>query len=286
MKIKVCIPHYFSKSFDKEFYKSKGLIHGSLDGNVEKRKKSFDQCLWSLVHLGKENNDGLLDMRINMINNPLNVFKKHDIFITVVTDGKNFCNEILDKYKKYIKVKEVKIDNSLNLVFGAREELFSDDGYDLYFYCEDDIGIKDKKFFDKIEWFAKQTNHRGVLMPNRFENLYSLEVEKIYIDGPINQNLLQKFMTPKMNSLSLSYRNSQIIFDEPTNPHSGTFCLTKKQRDYIIERGIERKGDFVSSLESVATLTAMEFFTIYKTAFKHRKFLEVEHLCTRYNILG
>jgi hypothetical protein len=284
MKIKVCIPHYFSSSFNEDFYKSIGWSHGSLDGKIEKRKNAFDRCLWSLIHLANENNDGLLNIPHRKVDKLLIIKKNYDISITVVTDGKNICDEILNKYKDYAKVKEVELNTSMDLVFEAREELFQYEDYDLYFYCEDDIGISDKKFFNKIQWFAEQTNHQGVLMPHRFENLYSLEIEKIYIDGPIDQNLLKNFMIARNNSLSLNYKNNTLIFDNPINPHSGTFCLTKNQRDYIINKGIQRRSDFVSSLESVATLTAMEFFDIYKPSFKYRKFLEVEHLCTRYNI--
>lgn len=286
MKIKVCIPHYFSTKFDEKFYFSHGWSHGSLDGNIGKRTFAFDRCLWSLVHLGFKNNDGLLDIRTNITNKLLPQIKTYDISISIVTDGKNICEKILDKYKNFIDVKKVNIDNSMDLVFETREELFSEENCDLYFYCEDDIGINDKKYFDKIKWFAEHTNHTGVLMPYRFENLYSLEIENLYIDGPIDQSMLIKFMVPKRNSLSMDYKNTNIVFDNPMNPHSGTFCLTKQQRDYIMNKGIKRRSDFVSSLESVCTLTAMEFFDIYKTAFKYRKFLEVEHLCPRYNIVN
>lgn len=284
MKIKVCIPHYFSTEFDKKFYSSHGWSHGSLDGNIDKRTSAFDRCLWSLVHVGTQNNDGLLDIRTSMTSKLLNPTNKHQISISVVTDGKNICEEILDKYRNYITIKEVDISNSMDLVFETREELLGEKNYDLYFYCEDDIGISDKKYFDKVKWFAEQTNHAGVLMPYRFENLYSLEIEKIYIDGPIDQNMLAKFMVPKSDSLNLNYKNTNIVFDNPMNPHSGTFCLTEQQRDCIMSKGIKRRSDFVSSLESVCTLTAMEFFDIYKSNFKYRKFLEVEHLCPRYNI--
>lgn len=287
MKIKICIPHYFSSSFDEKFYQSKSWTHGSLEGKTEKRTQAFDKCLWSLFHIGTENNDGLLNISKRTVDKLLSVRTKDDISITVVTDGKNVCNKILNKYSDYIQVKKVKLKNSTDLVFEARDELLYDvgDEYDLYFYCEDDLGISNKNFFDRIFWFAEQTNHRGVLMPHRFENLYSLEIEKIYIDGPIDQRMLKNFMTPKNNSLNLSYKNNTLTFDNPINPHSGTFCLTKKQRDYVTDKGIQRKSDFVSSLESVATLTVMEFFDIYKTSFTHRDFLEIEHLCTRYNIV-
>jgi hypothetical protein len=176
----------------------------------------------------------------------------------------------------------VDIDDPQNLIFEAREYLFSQNNYDLYLYCEDDIGFITKDYFDKIYWFSQQTDNKAVLMPHRFENPHSPELEKIYIDGPIDQTLLKKFMTPEMNALSLEYMGKNIIFNKPMNPHSATFCLTDHQKNYINRKGIQRRGDFVSNFESVCTLTPMEFFDIYKTDFKYRTFLEVQQHYTNY----
>lgn len=282
MKIKVCIPHYFSKQSQSDYNLPGGWIPGSARGNIEKRTKSFSKCLWSLVHLGKQNDYSVLDIRTNQFHRLQNIHKKYDIMITVVTDGKNICGEVLEEYKNFISIKKVDIDDSKNLIFEAREHLLQQNGYDLYLYCEDDIGFTTKNYFDKIYWFAQQTGHKAVLMPHRFENPHSPKIEKLYIDGPIDQNLLKKFMIPKVNALSLNYNHKNIVFNKPMNPHSATFCLTEQQKKYITKKGIQRKGDFVSNFESVCTLTAMEFFDIYKTDFKYRTFLEVEQNYTNY----
>jgi hypothetical protein len=282
MKIKVCIPHYFSKEPQYISDLPGGWIPGSARGPSEKRKNSFDKCLLSLINQSKINDYQVLDIRSNIFNPIQRVSKKYDISITVVTDGKNICEEVLDKYKNFIEIKKINLNDSKNLIFEAREYLLSFDNYDLYYYCEDDIGVITKNYFDRILWFAEQTNHKSVLMPHRFETPYSPEVEKLYIDGPIDQNLLRKFMVPQPNALSLSYQGKDIVFDKPMNPHSATFCLTKNQRDYIIEKGIERRDNFVSAFESVCTLTPMQFFDIYKSSWKHRLFLEVEQYYTNY----
>ncbi len=286
MKIKICLPHFISKESQPDLNLPGGWIPGSLRGNFEKRKESFNKCLWSLIHIQNINNDGLLSIPDNRIDKLLPILKNYDISISVITDGKNVCEEILEKYKNYIEVVKINLDDSSLLPFEAREYLFSCKSYDLYFYCEDDIGVYDKNYFKKIKWFANQTNQKGVLMPHRYDNNYSPKIERVYIDGPINQNLLKKFMTPEENSIALNYKNKQIIFDKPKNPHSATFCLTNHQKNYIIEKGIHRRSDFVSLFESVCTLTALEFFDVYKTNFKHRKFLEVEHLYSGYNIVS
>jgi hypothetical protein len=284
MKIKVCIPHYFSKEVQStQNYNLPGSwLPGSARGTPEKRKNSFLKCLWSLIHQGKQNDYVLLDIRTNQFHRLQKPIHKHQISISVMTDGKNICEEVLEQYKNYIEVKEVQLENSKDLVFEAREHLFCQNNYDLYLYCEDDIGFTTKNYFDKILWFAEQTNHQGVLMPHRLEISYSPDVEKLYIDGPIDQTLLEKFMIPKMNVLTLEYKGKNVIFNHPMNPHSATFCLTQKQKDFILKKGIERRSDFVSQFESVCTLTPMEFFDVYKTDFKYRTFLEVEQCYTNY----
>jgi len=294
MKIKVCIPHYFGDTQPKNTRLKS--FYGSFSGNLAKKSKALDKCLCSLIHSVVENNDVLINNRIDF--SQVNFAPKfrdsfdfirdqekkenHNISISVITDGKNVCKSVLDKYKNFIDVVEVNIDDSMNLVFEAREYLLKQQDYDLYFYCEDDIGVYDKEYFDKIDWFAKQTNNNGVLMPNRYESICSLEFEKLYVDGPIYEQFLDKYAKIVDNAIQLNYQNEFIIFDQPSNTHSGTFCLTKKQRDHIIECGIERNSGFISSLESAGTLTVMQFFQIYKTNFKYRKFLEVEHLYTRH----
>lgn len=284
MKIKVCIPHYFSQNLQssKEYNLPGNWIPGSAKGTPEKRKNSFSKCLWSLIHQGKQSNYNVLDIRTNEFYKIQKIISKNEISISVITDGKNICEEILNKYQNYIEIKEIKLQNSKDLIFNAREYLFEQDDYDLYLYCEDDIGFTTKNYFSKIYWFAEQTNHQGVLMPHRFENPYSPDVEKLYIDGPIDQTLLQKFMKPEKNALTLNYNDRKINFNHPLNPHSATFCITQKQKDYIFKKGIQRRSDFVSQFESVCTLTPMEFFKIYKTDWNYRTFLEVEQYYTNY----
>ena len=282
MKIKVCIPHYFSKESQYISDLPGGWIPGSARGPSEKRKNSFDKCLLSLINQSKINDYRVLDIRSNIFNPIQKVSKKYDISITVVTDGKIICEEVLDKYRNFIEIKKINLNDSKNLIFETREYLLDHDNYDLYYYCEDDIGVITKNYFDRVMWFANQTNHKSVLMPHRFENPYSPEVEKLYIDGPIDQSLLTKFMIPQSDALSLSYQGKDIVFDKPLNPHSATFCLTKKQKDLIINLGIDRRNDFVSAFESVCTLTPMQFFDIYKPSWRYRLFLEVEQYYTNY----
>jgi hypothetical protein len=206
----------------------------------------------------------------------------HEIDITVLTDGNNLCESVLEEYGDFISVINLELSDSKNLIFEAREHLLSSSGYDLYLYCEDDIGFTTQDYFAKIKWFAEETDQRSVLMPHRFENPLSPIVQKLYIDGPIDQDLLAKFQPAEMSVLSLSYEDEKIIFNKPMNPHSATFCVTDAQRQEMNYRGVQRKGDFVSDFESVCTLSVLEFFSVFKTDFEFRNFLEVEQHYTNY----
>lgn len=211
MKIKICIPHFFSKEPKNNYNLPGGQIPGSARGTTEKRKISFDKCPLSLINQSKVNDYEVLDIRFNTFKRVQRALNKYNISISIVTDGKNFCEKILDKYRNFIEVKKIDLDDPKNLIFEAREYLLSFDDCDLYYY-EDDIGIITKNYFDRVKWFAEQTKHKAVLMPHRFENPYSPEVEKLYIDGPIDQNFLTKFMTPQQNALLLSYQGKNLIF--------------------------------------------------------------------------
>ncbi len=74
MKINVCIQHFLSKDSQKKYDLPGGWIPGSARGTVKKRTESFSKCLWSLVHLGKENDYSLLDIRTNQFNRLQNVY--------------------------------------------------------------------------------------------------------------------------------------------------------------------------------------------------------------------
>jgi hypothetical protein len=282
MKIKVCTPHYFTSTPKGDFDLPGGWIPGSARGDHNKRRTSFSKCLWSLIHAGKSQDYYLLDIRTNQFNRVRKPKHHQHLDVTVVTDGENFCEDVLAQYRDFVEVKHVDVEDSKNLIFEAREYLLQQEGYDLYLYCEDDIGFTTKDYFAKIKWFAEATDNKAVLMPHRFENPYSPDIEKLYIDGPIDQNLLRKFMEPQIDALRLDYNGREIVFNKPMNPHSATFCITENQRKYINEQGIERRGDFVSTFESVCTLSVLEFFDVYKTDFKFREFLEVEQHYTNY----
>lgn len=282
MRIKVCIPHFFSQVKQTESNLPGGWVPGSARGTLKKREASFAKCLWSLVHAGKQSDYLLLDIRRNQFDRLRQPKQTHEIDITVLTDGKNICEPVLEKYKNYINVLPVDLKDSRDLIFEAREHLLAQSGYDLYLYCEDDIGFTTPDYFPKIEWFAQETNHRSVLMPHRFENPASPDVEKLYIDGPIDQDLLRRFQPPKMDALRLTFGGKEIVFNKPMNPHSATFCITDPQRKTLNSQGVQRKGDFVSNFESVCTLTVLEFFSVLKPDFKYRTFLEVEQHYTNY----
>ncbi|MDZ4852986.1 MAG: hypothetical protein SGI77_27175 [Pirellulaceae bacterium] len=286
MKIKVAIPHFLGKEKKEkhDFNLPADWVPGSARGNIEKRERSFQRCLWSLVHSAMLNQyvvHDLLGDRFVRIEEPI---QQHEISIRVTIDGYNISERVLGLYRDYIEVHEVRLEDSRNLVFEAREDLLdsTDCDYDLFVYCEDDIGFSPPNFFERIAWFAECSKQLGVLMPHRFENPELPDIERAYIDGSIYRGLLDKFQTLELNALELKYGDQSIVFDKPTNPHSAMFCVTKAQRDLVVSKGVQRRNDLVREFESVATLTVLEFFDVYKTDWRNRNFLQVEHLFTNY----
>jgi hypothetical protein len=61
-----------------------------------------------------------------------------------------------------------------------------------------------------------------------------------------------------------------------SNPHSGSFALSRAQRLRLREEGLAAK-EFVGPLETVATGTVLAAFPVLKPGWECRDFLLLEH---------
>src|SRR5207237_10657657 len=52
-------------------------------------------------------------------------------------------------------------------------------GYDIYGYMEDDLGVTEPAFLDKIAWFAGQFGETALLLPRRYEMSSSGTLAKV-----------------------------------------------------------------------------------------------------------
>jgi len=67
-----------------------------------------------------------------------------------------------------------------------------------------------------------------------------------------------------------------VSFDVASNPHSGTFCVSREQAQQLQTAALPREG-FVGPLETAATLTVLHRFPVMKPSLESWSFLRVEH---------
>lgn len=159
--------------------------------------------------------------------------------------------------------------------------------YDWYVYLEDDLGICDPLFFDKLRWFAAVAgDSRCVLQPNRFETCDAPPLFKLYIDGPPKDTAANAPRTglDVPEEIRAPFLEREVRFRRVDNPHSGTFFLTDEQmrRWAGMPDFLDRASSYIGPLESAATLGLIRHFAVYKPSRENAGFLEIEHGDTRY----
>lgn len=277
ISVRAFIPHYFKELEEASGYGSER------QGARTARSVALARCL-----------SGLLDLQRGRINVELHIGDKTidhlpvsttqhppeslSVDITVCTDGEHRIEEVLNLYKGRIRCVDVKLNDPKSLALKTRDMLLNDPlPSDLSIYLEDDLVISDREYFDKLLWFATQTNHDMILMPHRYEHIGSNGLGIMLVDGPLAPKFINQFTKPQKNIAKGKYRgDKEISFDIAANPHSGSFALSKQQRERL--NGLEMPtSGFVGPLETAATLTALKYFPIIKTSAENMDFLLIEH---------
>ena len=272
MRILVAVVHHWNPAG--------GGKHASLRPNVLPRKEALQQQLLSLRRLGPV--QGTIDFStLNF--KPVNEALGHMIDIRLITDGKNTVIDHLDNgYKPLFKEERTNPSNSFHLGFEAQRFLASklEDKYDLYCYMEDDLVVNDPLLLHKIYWFNKELGDSKLVLPHRVEFMNTPQsVQKLYIDGPLDCNLLKTLIPDPPQSLVAGTPAGRIIYESPSNPHSGCFFLTHSQLDFWRKQSSWQDGDvsYVSPLESAATLGIAKNFTLYKPLLEYAAWMEIQH---------
>ncbi|MGI0482764.1 calcium-binding protein [Geminocystis sp. CENA526] len=274
MKILVTIPHYFKQQ--------KNATHGS-QKNPQPRIQALTNSILSLQQLfGKPQLMIKVGERITI---PANGLNPSSIEIIISTTGDDHLINQLP-LPKNLFIQNKTQSEPLLLGFECHKILRENiDKYDYYCFLEDDLIIKDANFFTKLNWFNDVTDYQKLLLPNRYELGLNEYTGKCYIDG----DLLPRVSAPFQNvndepELKGQVMNQPVIFRRALNPHSGCFFLTNKQMKYWAEKPyfLDKVTNFISPLESAATLGIMKTFKIYKPAPESANFLEVNHLGTAF----
>ena len=272
MRILVAIVHHWNPAG--------GGVHASLRPDFRPRKQALQQQLLALRRLGPV--QGTVDFT-SLHFKPVNEELGHLIDIRLITDGQNtVINHLEEPYKTFFKEVPTNPKTSFHLGFEAQKFLASelDKNYDLYCYLEDDLVIHDPLLLHKILWFNKELGDDKLVLPHRVEFLnYPNFVQKLYIDGPLDDNILKDLIPNPPQPLLAGTAAGRIKYESPLNPHSGCFFLTNSQLDYWQKQPSWQDGDitYVSPLESAATLGIAKNFILYKPTYPYAGWMEIQH---------
>ena len=272
MRILVAVVHHWKPSGNAR--------HASLRDDFRPRKLALEKQLLALRHLCPI--QGTIDFS-SMHFKPVNSALGHVIDIKLITDGNNSVIEHLDEpYKNLFEEIPTNPKTSMHLGFEAQSFLATqlDKGYHLYCYLEDDLIINDPLFFHKIVWFNQELGDQKLVLPHRYESFERpYAIQKFYIDGPTVPNDLARLIPDPPAPLAAGTPAGRILYESPSNPHSGCFFLTNSQLKFWKDQSTWQDGDisYISPLESAATLGITKNFTLYKPTLPYAAWLEIEH---------
>ncbi|MEG5035854.1 hypothetical protein QUB37_14695 [Microcoleus sp. AT3-A2] len=209
----------------------------------------------------------------------LTSFAHCDLSITIQTLPNRHVTAYLPEYQiKCIDIQESPDCDPMFVGFRLQEEFVERvEKFDWFLFIEDDIVLYDAFILEKLENFNRQSGYENaILYPHRFE-MY--QGTKRYIDLTIDDHL-------SWNQLS-SVKIENVKFAECSNPHSGFYCLSRKQMKEWIKSGRIFKNQVlnVGPLESAATFCILECFSIYKPHPSNLNYFEVRHYDSKYSKL-
>lgn len=274
MKALITIPHYYKPKPDS--------IHGSHTMTPQQRAAMLEKTIYGFIDLF-ETGGGLIDRRRGTSLLPVNTTTPMQFQFVVCVHGEDHLVELLNPTLRR-RVHLVTVDAEPKMLgFGCHQVLARELGhYDWYGFVEDDLGLYDRAFFDKLQAF-NALGDDVLLLPNRFEALPHRPNAKIYTDGPAelrssNHELMALFSVERERTLD--YFGRPVRLRKTTNPHAGCFFLTERQMRVFANSPAfqERSVAYVSPLESSATLSVLRTFDVYKPARENADFLEMQHL--------
>ena len=279
--VRVAIPHFYRPDENDQ----SGYGSSRPDAAIF-RAVALARCLGSVLSLARQQKEQMLVIEDASIAHtsqsqylarqlPGVVIDCH-VFVT----STNYLQPELKVFENQITVHHLQLDNPRRLPHAARDFLLKDAAIgsaDLSLYLEDDLVIQDRFYIDKLLWFCERTNHQIVLMPHRYELSADPVMPRFFVDGPMDPSPFPNHHQPETAAAKGRFWDGQeIIFDIASNPHSGSFALSKEQRQRVIHDGVIDQG-FVGDLETVATFTALQHYPVMKPGWQHRDFLSIEH---------
>lgn len=269
MRLLVVIPHYFHPQGAQAHHAS-----GRPDASV--RVQALAACISALhVHFGAPQRSIEIAARRALPANTANTLN----IVLCTTQNRHILNQL--PLPPGLFTHQPVQTEPLQLGFACHHILRENLGqYDYYAYLEDDLIVHDALLLDKIRWFRTQVGIESVLQPNRYEASLTAAARKTYIDGNLRPEVTAPFQDVSQNPLlSAQFLGKTLHFERARNPHSGCFFLDEEQLSQWATRPEfgQPTGEFISPLESAATLGLMRVFKVYKPARQNANFLEIQH---------
>ncbi|MCT0224978.1 hypothetical protein [Synechococcus sp. CS-1328] len=278
-RVRVVVPHYY--------HQGPGHIgYGSTRADsLLERQIALSRCLGGLLALNRAERDELLLIDLRAIGlTPGSTYPERrlsgvQVELHVFVTGDRCLAPVLKHYGRRIQVHQVELEDPRRLPHEARRFLLdSEPDADLYLYLEDDLVVADRLFVDKLLWFLERTGHQLALMPHRYELTGDPRMPRLFVDGPIALETLQRLGRAPQEGVAQGrfWDGQEVVFDLASNPHAGCFAVSGPQRQLLREQGVPDDG-FVGPLETVATYTVLRHFPVVKPAWACRDFLLIEH---------
>ena len=280
-RVSVAIAHYFRET-------SKEIGYGSSRvGARLARQVALSRCLGSVLGLGRLPKDVILNMAEQVIEVAPSRQDSTTQLEGVVVDvhlfvtGDAYLQEICDYFAPRITLHRLELEDPRTLPMAASHWLRHQQESDahLHVYLEDDLIIQDPYFFDKQVWFTERTQHQFVLMPHRLEPCLIDASRQLCVDGPVKLvgQEEQVWSDQEQQIARGTYWDGRSVgFALASNPHSGSFCLSERQRQHLKDQNAV-PNEFVGPLETAATGTVWQHFPVWKPMWPDRDFLSVEH---------
>ncbi|MBC1224570.1 calcium-binding protein [Nostoc sp. UCD121] len=274
MRILFTIAHFFNPD-------SKDGKHGSQRKDPRPRLLALTRNLAALHQLfGKSQSIINIDQRVALSANQPQVY---DLDVIICTTKNNHLLNQLSLPSHFYQHHYTQAE-PLMLGFECQSVLRDNLGkYDYYCFLEDDLILHDPWLFIKLNWFTQGASDLSLLQPNRYEVSTTNLSCKAYIDGDLAPKLTATFQN--VNEKSKFYgtiMGMPITFRRTLNPHAGCYFLNANQMACWAKKPyfLDRDTNFISPLESAATLGIMRTFRVYKPAPEHASFLEIQHFGT------
>lgn len=278
--VRVAIPHFFREG--------PGTVRGTYGsgrpGNRLARSISLGRCLGSVLGLGRDCRDWILNIAERHLElSPITSLRGLAgvrVELHLFTCGDHCLSEVVDLFAPRLQWHRLELADPRQLPLEAVRWLLSmQPAPDLCLYLEDDLVLADPRYLDKLAWFYERTDHRFVLMPHRLEPSVANAPRRLFVDGPIKPRDQQTPVWAGEEALGAEGRfwdGQQISFVEASNPHSGTFCLSRPQLATVCASAWPPPR-FIGPLETAATGIVLPHFPVLKPSWACRDFLSIEH---------